>query len=170
MRVGVRDGLGEDHTAIRRVVEAAFGQAVEADLIDALRASGAELLSLCAEVDGRVVGQVLFSPVRVHSPAFAGSAVGLAPMSVAPSHQRRGIGSLLVEEGLRRCRVAGHTAVFVLGHPGYYPRFGFAPASRFGLRSEYEVPDEVFMALELASGALDRADGLATYHQAFAEL
>lgn len=96
--------------------------------------------------------------------------MGLAPMAVMPAAQRRGIGSALIRSGLERCAQLGYSAVVVLGHPEYYPRFGFVPASRFGIGCEYEVPDEVFMALELEPGALTGMSGTIRYHPAFAEV
>jgi len=88
-------------------------------------------------------------------------------MAVLPTHQRRGIGSALVRQGLERCRRMGCSAVVVLGHPEYYPRFGFVPASRYGISSEYDVPDEVFMAIEIEPGALQGLSGRAAYDDAF---
>lgn len=88
-------------------------------------------------------------------------------MAVLPECQRQGIGSLLVREGLRECQRIGHEIVVVLGHPEYYPRFGFVPASSKGLRSEYDVPDEVFMVAELTPGALKGRTGLVKYHPEF---
>jgi putative acetyltransferase len=93
--------------------------------------------------------------------------MGLAPMAVLPAHQRRGVGSSLVRAGLDVCRHRGVDAVVVLGHAAFYPRFGFQPASRFGIRSEYDVPDDVFMAIELRPGALAGPAGLVRYHAAF---
>ena len=94
--------------------------------------------------------------------------MGLAPMAVAPARQRQGVGSALARAGIAACRDLGFGAVIVLGHPEYYPRFGFVPASRFGLRSEYDVPDDVFMAMELKPGALHgRGPGTIRYHPAF---
>ena len=116
-----------------------------------------------------MVGHILFSPVTVeHSskPAL----VGLAPMAVAPGYQRQGIGSALVREGLARCRAAGVEGVVVLGHVEDYPRFGFVPAAQFGLRCEYDVPADVFMALELSPGAFSDVSGLVRYHQAFGKV
>ena len=89
------------------------------------------------------------------------------PLAVLPERQRSGIGSELVRSGLERCKEIGYGAVVVLGHPGYYPRFGFVPASRFGLRYEFEVADDVFMAFELLPGYLDEQSGTVRYHDAF---
>jgi putative acetyltransferase len=94
--------------------------------------------------------------------------MGLAPMAVLPAEQRRGVGSALVQAGLDRCRQLPCGAVVVLGHPAYYPRFGFSPASRFGVTCEYDVPDEVFMAMELEPGFLRDKPGTIRYHPAFA--
>jgi len=88
-------------------------------------------------------------------------------MAIIPEHQRRGIGSALVREGLDVCRRLGHSVVIVLGHAEYYPRFGFRPAGRFGIRPPFEVPNEVFMVLELRDGALARVSGVVRYSDAF---
>jgi putative acetyltransferase len=96
--------------------------------------------------------------------------MGLAPMAVMPARQRQGIGSLLVLEGLKRCRGAGVAAVVVVGHAAYYPRFGFVPGSRFSIRCEYDVPDDVFLARELHDGALRGVSGTVRYHPAFASV
>ena len=96
--------------------------------------------------------------------------MGLAPMAVSPAVQRKGIGSALVRAGLEECSRLGSCAVVVVGHAEYYPRFGFVPASRFGFVSEYDVPDEIFMAIELTQGALRGKGGTISYHPAFASV
>ena len=96
--------------------------------------------------------------------------MGLGPMAVAPGCQRKGIGSALVRAGLIACTERGFRAVVVLGHPKYYPRFGFSESKRFGIKSEYDVLDEVFMALELVPGALSSASGIVRYHEAFGDV
>jgi putative acetyltransferase len=157
-----------DAGAIREVTLVAFPTAAEADLVDTLRLQGASVVSLVAQQGaGAPVGHILFSPVTVAGPDDL-RILGLAPMAVRPDRQRQGIGSHLVRAGLEACRKAGAGAVVVVGHPAFYPRFGFVPASRFGLRCEYDVPDEVFMALELVDGVLTRRGGLVQYHPAFA--
>ena len=163
--VVVREETPADADAIRAVNEAAFGRAGEGVLVDRLRHAGALGLSLLAELDGTVAGHLALSPVTIDG--ACGAPLGLGPMSVLPAYQGNGIGSRLVEEGLARARERGHGAVVVLGHPGFYPRFGFVPASRFGLRYDDRVPDEVFMAAELVPGALASASGFVRYRPEF---
>ena len=167
--MNIRDERPGDIAAIREVACAAFGSSVEANLIDSLRAQAAPLVSLVADDEGAIVGHILFSPVTLSGDAHL-TIMGLAPMAVAPARQRVGVGSALVRAGLARCRALGVDAVVVLGHAHYYPRFGFVPASRFGIASEYDVPDDVFMAMELKPFALAGRAGLIRYHPAFASL
>lgn len=166
----IRPEKPEDIAAIRIINEQAFGSPAEADLVDALRQNSKAAISLVAEDDGRVIGHILFSPVTIEPNGGQLTGVGLAPMAVAPELQNRGIGSLLVKQGLDRCREAEYPFVVVLGHPDYYPRFGFVPASRFNIKSEYEVADEVFMVMELAEGALSGCAGVAKYQPEFNEV
>jgi putative acetyltransferase len=161
----IRPERPEDIPQVYQVNLAAFGRDAEARLVDLLRDAGAALVSLVAVDGGEVVGHILFSPVTIEG--YDRPAAGLAPMAVLPGQQRRRIGSALVERGLAACRDAGMEAVVVLGHPEFYPRFGFVPASRFGLDCEYPVPDEVFMALELTPGALAGAHGTVRYRPEF---
>ena len=174
----VRDERPEDASGVRRVLERAFGQADEADLVDRLRKAGAVTVSSVAldrSDDGgagpqKVIGHILFSPVTIAGRHPPMQAIGLAPMAISPEHQRRGIGTALVEAGLALCREQGVALVVVLGHPTYYSRFGFRPAHRAGLSCEYDAPPEAFMALELATGALESCSGTVRYHPVFAEL
>jgi putative acetyltransferase len=163
----IRDEHAGDQDAIFALNQAAFEQPAEARLVDALRAAGAAVVSLVAEIDGEVVGHILFSEVTLDPPRGVADLVGLAPMAVRPGLQRGGIGSALVEEGLRRCAKLGYGAAVVLGHPAYYPRFGFLPAHRFGLGCEFPSPPEAFMAMELAPGGLGGAAATVHYHPAF---
>ncbi|HZR22884.1 MAG TPA: N-acetyltransferase [Vicinamibacterales bacterium] len=162
----VRAERPSDVAAIRSINVAAFGRPAEADLVDRLRAEVSELISLVAEENGRIVGHILFSPVTLaRSPDL--NMMGLAPMAVAPTHQRRGFGSMLVREGLDECARRGYAAVVVLGHVAFYPRFGFVPASRFGLSCKWNVPEGAFMAVELVPNALRGRGGIVHYHDAF---
>ena len=162
----IRPETDADRAAIRFVNEAAFGSPAEADIVDALRAKEVELVSLVAARDDAIVGHILFSPVLLVGHAGR-KLMGLGPMAVLPFEQRNGIGSALVREGLLRCKQLGSCAVVVVGHPQYYPRFGFAPASRYAIRCEYDVPDDVFMIAELDPGALRAASGLVRYDESF---
>jgi putative acetyltransferase len=168
--IAVRTEKTEDHKSVRRVNELAFEQPNEADLVDALRANAYPYISLVAVIDEQVVGHIFFSPVSVESETGAFTAMGLAPMAVLPEYQNQGIGSQLVREGLKECERLGEDIVVVLGHPNYYPRFGFTPASLKGLRSEYDVPDEVFMVAELKPDALGGRHGLVKYHSEFGKV
>ena len=162
----IRPEQPSDRAAIRAVNATAFETSEEADLVERLRDQASPLVSLVADDAGTIIGHILFSPVTLSGHADL-KIMGLAPMAVLPARQRRGIGSTLVRAGLDACRRLGFNAVIVLGHAEYYPRFGFQPASRFGIGCEYDVPDDVFMALELQPGILSRRTGTVRYHAAF---
>jgi putative acetyltransferase len=161
--IAVRDEGPDDVAAIRAVNDAAFDQPLEGRIVDALRSHGAVRLSLVAAVEGRIVGHILFSPVT----SAGAEGLGLGPMAVMPDHQRRGIGAALIEAALARLRAAGFPFVVVLGHHEYYTRFGFVPASRYGLRCEWDVPDEAFLVHVIDPAATASAAGLIRYRPEF---
>jgi putative acetyltransferase len=168
--VTIRQERPEDVAEVRRVNELAFEQPAEANLVDKLRLACSDALSLVAVEDG-VVGHILFTPVVVESGERRVSGMGLAPMAVAPDHQRRGIGSELVRRGLEILRQRGCPFVVVVGHPEYYPRFGFEPASTRGLVSQWEgIPDAAFMVLILDGRAMTGVSGVARYREEFDEV
>lgn len=154
---------------MRTVNAAAFETSAESNLIDALREQAMPIVSLVADDNGVIVGHIMFSAVTLSGHPDL-KVMGLGPMAVMPEHQRKGIGSALVRAGLEHCKRLGFVAVVVLGHAEYYPRFGFSPAARFGIRSEYDVPDDVFMAVELQPAALSGKTGTVKYHAAFASV
>jgi putative acetyltransferase len=163
----VRFEVQTDIQKIAKLNRAAFGQPGEADLVDELRTQGALTISLVAEVEELVVGHIAFSPMQVEQQPQPGKALGLGPMAVAPAFQRQGVGMEMLLAGLDACRDFGADIVLVLGHPDFYSKVGFAPASRFGLQCEFPAPDEAFMALELVDGKLNHYSGVAYYHPAF---
>jgi putative acetyltransferase len=164
--ITIRPESAADLPLVRRILEEAFEQPDEADLVDLLRERGKLTLALVAEEGGQPVGHLAMSPVSVDSaPQLHG--LGLGPMAVLPERQNQGIGSLLARAALEECRRLGTDYAVVLGHPEYYPRFGFAPAGRFGLHCVWPVPEGVFMALELRPGALAGCRGLVRYQPEF---
>ena len=166
----VREEKPEDYQEVRRVNEAAFGRPDEAELVEALRDSGGPALSLVALHQGRVAGHIFFSPLSIESQPASPTPMDLAPMAVLPELQNRGIGSLLVTRGLQECLRRGFPFVFVVGHPRFYPRFGFFPASSRGLRCEYPVPDDVFLNGRVSPGSAGRVSRLGEIGPAFARL
>jgi putative acetyltransferase len=167
--ISVREERPSDRAAVRAVNEEAFGQPLEANLVEALHQARAAIVALVAEREETIAGHILFSPVSVEH-AHGRRLAGLAPMAVVPALQKQGIGSMLVGEGLARCRAAGFDGIVVVGHPGYYPRFGFVPGHTLGLRTEYDVPPEAFMALALPGRSLEGVSGLVRFHEAFAHV
>ena len=168
----IRPEKKKDYTAIHKVNELAFGGRGEADLIEDLRKTDSFIpeLSLVAIQNEEVVGHILFSPVIIKSKKSVTSALALAPMAVHPEFQNKGVGSKLAFKGLEDCRCLGHNIVVVIGHPGYYPRFGFLPARDRGLNVPFPVPDEAFMVLELVPGALKAAQGEIIYPPPFQKM
>ncbi len=164
----IRSEQFADAAAIFDVHCAAFPTDAEARLVDRLRENGNARMSLVAVVDDLVVGHIVFSPVSLIAAAAVHAGLGLAPLAVLPSYQGRGVGSALVREGLAACRRQMCPFVVVLGHPAYYPQFGFRRASALGIANEYNL-DEQFMVLELQPGSLPYGGGLMKYGPAFAE-
>jgi len=167
MRITIRPETDteSERDAVREVHRLAFGGDDEARLVDALHEEGFVRLSLVAEIDGEIVGHILFSDLPISSPSGTVPALALAPLAVLPVYQRRGIGSELVRHSLELVRQQGHRIVIVLGHVHFYPRFGFSPELARRLDSPYA--GESFMALELVEGALDGVAGAVQYPPPF---
>jgi putative acetyltransferase len=161
----IRAEEAADYAGIREVNLLAFGQPTEADLVEALRREPrfCPELSLVAVQNDAVVGHILFSPIQVGKSA----ALALAPMAVRPELQRQGIGSELVRAGLGTCARLGHQVVVVVGHPEFYPRFGFVPARPHGIEAPFPVPDEAFMVREISPGGLAGVSGMVIYPAPF---
>jgi putative acetyltransferase len=155
--------------AVENVTRLAFGDGVEVRILQRIRSLPEYIpaLSLLAELDGKVIGHVLLSHMHHEAADWEGKLLALGPISVEPPFQRRGIGSALMQAAAIRAREMGFAAILLIGHPTYYPRFGFRPASTWGLRFQYIVPDEAAMALELLPGSLEGSAGQIRYSPAF---
>ena len=165
--MNIREEQPSDIEKIWEVNSEAFETEAEANLVNALRSSGCTYISLVAEIETNIVGHILFTPVELSGDDNKIKIMGLAPMAVFSQYQNKGIGSKLVEAGLELCKSRGYDAVVVLGHPNYYPKFGFEPSVKYNIKSEYDVPDDVFMVLELVPGSLKTHAGVIKYHEAF---
>jgi putative acetyltransferase len=165
--IEIREERPDDVAAVRDLNRRAFGQDQESNIVDALRANGAALLSLVATVNDQVVGHIMYSPLSIGG-NVTGAALG--PMAVLPELQRKGIGSKLVEAGNQKLKDAGCPFIIVVGHADYYPRFGFKPASEHGITCEWDVPDDVFMLLVLDESKMEGVSGLAKYRHEFSSV
>jgi putative acetyltransferase len=168
MNVTIRRENPGDEQGIREVNLNAFETTAEADVIDRLREACPEFMSFVALDEARIVGQLLFTPAVTIEQGIKG--MGLAPLAVHSDYQNQGIGTALMRYGIAKIREAGYPFIIVLGHPDYYPRFGFVPASRYGLVCEYPgVPDEAFMILVFDQDALKNVSGIVKYRPEFAD-
>jgi putative acetyltransferase len=168
--ITIRPEHPDDISAVHAINEKAFGQPTEANIVDTLRAACLDAISLVAVSSDQVVGHIFFTPVTIQSEMEAIQGMGLAPMAVVPECQRQGIGSRLVEAGLEILRQQACPFVIVLGHPEYYPRFGFVPASEHDLTCQWEgVPDDAFMVLILDEASMAGVSGVARYRDEFDE-
>ncbi|HEY9810064.1 MAG TPA: N-acetyltransferase [Halomicronema sp.] len=167
----IRSEIQSDHEQIREVISAAFGRTNEAELIDKIRCSSYFLpqLSLVAVEKEEVLGHILFSLIEIDGVEKI-TALALAPLAVKPVYQRQGVGSKLVETGLLKCQDNGYLIVVVLGYPEFYQRFGFKPASQWGIKAPFPAPDEAFMALELQPSSAQNYTGTVCYPAYFNEV
>ena len=161
----VREENSADIDEIRRIHRAAFPTPEEAELVDRLRDNGNAVVSLVAEEQGALVGHVLLSPVQVENAPQA-KGLGLAPVAVVPEYQGFAVGTRLIERAIEQARALGFDFIVVLGDPGYYGRFGFEAASRFGLGNEYQV-NEPFRVLALQPAGVPINGGLVRYGPEF---
>ena len=167
--VVVRAEQAQDIPGVREVNQSAFGQPQEGRIVDALRDACRDVLSLVAVYRERVIGHILFSPVSIAMQERTVTGMGLAPMSVLPEFQKKGIGTTLVRTGIFSLRARACPFIIVLGHPQYYPRFGFEKASVYHIESEWDVPEEAFMIMVLDDIAMKGVQGTACYRPEFAE-
>lgn len=172
MKATIRQEKVSDFEGIKKVNDLAFGQENEGVLVEKLRENPAfkKQLSLIAEIDVKVIGHILFFPIWIIYGETKHQSLALAPMSVLPDFQKMGIGSQMVSAGLGVAKELGFKSVIVLGHPDYYPRFGFSPASHWNIKAPFDVPDEVFMVIELVESGLQGISGIVEYPKEFEEV
>jgi len=165
--MNIRNEKDSDKNIIWKVNAEAFETEAEANLVNTLRDTGIYFTSLVAEEDEEIVGHIFFTLVELTGDDSDLKLMGLPPMAVLPKLQNKGIVSQLVKTGIENCSNQGYDAIFVLGHTEYYPKSGFVPSVKYGIKSEYDVPDEAFMVLELKEYSLKDKTGIIKYHAAF---
>jgi len=165
----IRHETAGDYESITQINNAAFGQKNEGLLVENLRKTTLfnPQLSLVAEYNSQLIGYILFYPVKIKNDYFEFESLALAPMSVLPEFQNKGIGGILINQGLNAAKELGHKSVIVLGHAEYYPKFGFEPASKWGIKPPFPVENIYFMAQELVPKALDNTGGVVVYPDEF---
>ncbi|WP_155590931.1 GNAT family N-acetyltransferase [Lysinibacillus cavernae] len=170
----IRQELTADYQTTEAVVKSAFLNEPFSDkkehlLVQRIRQTDAFIpeLSLVAIFQDKLVGHILLSKIHIMDGDKAVESLALAPVSVVPSHQKFGIGSQLIRAALKKAQELGYHSVILLGHKDYYPKFGFQPASKWHIRAPFDVPDEVFMAIELSENALANVQGVVQYSEAF---
>lgn len=170
MKPIIRQEHKEDFPTVFEVNRLAFGQDSEARLVELLRHSKAFVpeLSLVAILENKIIGHILFTKIKIiHDYKGETESLALAPMAVRPEFQKKGIGGQLIKHGLDKAKELHYKSVIVLGHEDYYPRFGFVPADKWNIKSPYDVPASVFMALELVPNGLKGVSGLVKYPKEF---
>lgn len=173
MFLKIRPETPSDYPEITQVNDLAFGQPSEGKLVENLRKNPKFIpeLSLVAEINGKIAGHILFFPVVIKlENGEEKETISLAPVAVSPEFQRKGIGSKLIQEGIKACQQLGYDSIMVLGHPEYYPKFGFKQANAWGIRDPFGAPVDAFMALELKKGVLEGTGGAVIYPDEFLEV
>ena len=165
-----------DHKEVFSVIEKAFKEAEFADyteqfLVERLRKSDAFIpeLSIVAEIDRKIVGHILLTKLKIKNKSNEFNSLALAPVSVLPEYQGKGIGGKLIIDSHKKAKELGYNSIILLGHEKYYPRFGYQQADKFGIDLPFEAPNENFMAIELVEGGLNGVNGMVEYSKEFNE-
>lgn len=176
MQVTIRQEKPEDFRAIFKLVESAFAPLQMSDhkeqfLVERLRKSSAYVpeLSIVAEIEGKIVGHILLTKVKIKNDQNEFDSLALAPVSVLPEYQGKGVGGMLIEQAHKKASEVGHKSVVLLGHKKYYPKFGYHQADKFGIKLPFEVPKEYCMAIELVKEGLVGVSGTVEYPKEFYE-
>ncbi|HEY8896451.1 MAG TPA: N-acetyltransferase [Niastella sp.] len=165
MNISIQPEVPDDIDEIYELNQLVFEQDNEARLVDHVRQGPHFIpeLSLVAYSNEKLIGYILFSQITIANGEYRHQSLGLTSMVVHPEYQKRGIGAKLITHGLQRASELGFTDVFVFGHEFYFPKFGFLPAAKWNIRPPFEVPSEVFMALELVPNALANVSGIVEF-------
>ncbi|MGE7022592.1 GNAT family N-acetyltransferase [Solibacillus cecembensis] len=177
MEILIRSERTEEYSTTEEVIRKAFLDEEYSDqkehlLVNRIRQSDAfipELSLVAIDQDNEIIGHILLSKITIVNGENIADSLALAPVCVAPEHQKKGIGSQLIQEALKMAKELGYQSVIVLGHKDYYPKFGFKQASSWNIRAPFEVPSEVFMSLELAENSLKNVQGVVHYSDAFSQ-
>jgi predicted N-acetyltransferase YhbS len=178
MNIAIKEEISEYRKVTEKVIKSAFvnmefSDKREHELVSRIRKSEAFIskLSLVAinEDNNEIVGHILLSKIKISNDNQLEESLALAPVSVLPEYQNKGVGRLLILEALKIAKDLGYNSVVVMGHPKYYPKFGFEKASSWGIKAPFEVPEEAFMALELQENALENVSGVVEYPSVFFE-
>lgn len=175
-KLNIRQEIPADYSAVKSLIQAAFAAVEYSDqsehlLVERLRKSASFVpeLSLVSEWDNQVVGHILLTPISIKGETLSTPSLALAPVSVAPEWQGRGIGGVLIKAAHDRARELGHQSVILLGHAAYYPRFGYRPTHEYGIQLPFPAPLENCMVLELEQGTLAGVNGMVEYPPEFME-
>lgn len=167
--IKIRAERKSDHQQVQQIHLRAFGQKEEGEIVNNIRKSEGFVpeLSIVAEKGEKVIGHILFSKIHIEKDSREEETLSLAPMAVLPDFQRKGVGEALIKAGIQKAKELGFDSIIVLGHPNYYPKFGFEKASKWKITCSFDVPDEAFMAIELEKGVLEKKAGRVVYPPAF---
>ncbi|MFC2138353.1 GNAT family N-acetyltransferase [Bacteroidota bacterium] len=168
--IKIRKEKSSDFESIKYVNNQAFNQPQEGNVIDKIRNTDSNILSLVAEMDNKIVGHIFFSSVEIEGYSEIKDGMGLAPMAVLPEYQKQGIGEMLINEGITILKEKNVPFIIVLGHEHYYPKFGFEISSKYGIKCQWEgIPDEVFMVMILDKNKMKNVKGVAKYREEWNE-
>lgn len=168
--IRIRKEKSSDIEAIKYVNDQAFKQPVEGNIVKKIRNTDSKILSLVAEVENQIAGHIFFSHAEIEGHPEINKGMGLAPMAVLPAYQKQGIGTMLINKGISILKNQNVPFIIVLGHPDYYPKFGFEKASEYGIRCQWAgVPDEAFMILILDKNKMKNIKGVAKYREEWDE-
>ncbi|WP_274308492.1 GNAT family N-acetyltransferase [Solibacillus daqui] len=175
MEIIIRQERIEEYNKTEDVIMNAFLNEEYSDqkehlLVSRIRKSDAfipELSLVAVDQNNEIIGHILLSKITIVNDDNIANSLALAPVCVSPAHQKKGIGSKLINDALKLAKVLGHHSVIVLGHQDYYPKFGFKQANLWNIRAPFEVPAEIFMALELSENSLENVQGVVQYSKPF---